>query len=99
MDQDANVIQTFQNQITQLHNQFANTPNLEQNVRQLQQQIASANAAYQQIAAANNNISINSNLKADKPEVFSGTNVLSWLKSIENVHKRLHMSSKKSSTP
>ncbi len=58
---------------------------LQNQAAQLQQQIAAASTAYQQIAAANNNVANNNNLKAAKPEKFSGTNVRSWLKSINNV--------------
>ncbi len=45
--------------------------------------------AYQQIAAAINNLGNNNDLKAAKPETFSGTNVRSWLKSINNVFESL----------
>ncbi len=49
-------------------NLLANTLNLQQQVGHIQQQIAAANAAYQQIAAANNNIGNNKNFKATNPE-------------------------------
>ncbi len=88
MDPKANIIQTLQNQIAQLQNQLANAPNLQEQVGQLQQQVAAANAAYQQIVAANN-IGNNNKLKAAKTKKFSGIDVRSWLKSINNVFESL----------
>ncbi len=67
---------------------------LQNQVAQLQQQIAAASTAYQQIAAANNNVGNSNNLKAAKPEKFSGTNVRSWLKSINNVFESLQNAAK-----
>ncbi len=94
MDPEANIIQTLQNRVAQLRNQLANTPNMEQLVGQLQKQIAAANAAYQQIAVANNNVGNNNNLKAAKPETFSETNVRSCLQAPPNELQKIKFARK-----